>query len=204
MPQLDTKQRATIAFLNAEGKSARFIAQKLNCSTSTVSRWSKRACCIERKRRQVHKVLLSPNAAERAEELLRANHSGGASAVASKLYEEGLVASVPSRNTVIRAAKKVAAASGQPLKYSRGLPKKGLTQATKDKRISFCEENQSTQWDMVMFTDRKKFAFKYPGTKVFAGRWFNSSGEGDEGAFRPNHPQVYNVYGGITASTRTL
>jgi hypothetical protein len=50
-----------------------------------------------------------------------------------------------------------------------------------------------------MFTDRKKFAFRYPGTKHKSQRWIKRSKGGKHGnkCFKPNNPQSVNLYMGI-------
>jgi len=47
-----------------------------------------------------------------------------------------------------------------------------------------------------MFTDRKKFAFYYPGFKVHAVSWV-PSGQEREGS-KVNHAPVVNIYAGLT------
>ena len=47
-----------------------------------------------------------------------------------------------------------------------------------------------------MFTDRKKFAFFYPGQKVNKGQWLQKGQQRE--CFRVNKPNVVNVYAGIT------
>ena len=34
-----------------------------------------------------------------------------------------------------------------------------------------------TNWRLVLFTDRKRFSFKYPGVKVDTGKWLKGSEE---------------------------
>lgn len=50
-----------------------------------------------------------------------------------------------------------------------------------------------------MFTDRKKFHFSYPGSKVQPVRWvLGDSKRCEEGVFQPTHPQCLNIYAGIS------
>ena len=58
----------------------------------------------------------------------------------------------------------------------------------------------STDWGSVMFTDRKKFAFRYPGTKHKSKRWIRKSKGGRKGnkCFKPTNPRRVNLCMGIT------
>jgi hypothetical protein len=141
---------------------------------------------------------LDDSAAKRAEQLLRSDEVGGARLAAVQLFREGLVAKPPSRQTLVRAAKRVAKEAHDRLVYIRSAPKKRLTEATKMKRVAFCRANSNRVWGRVMFTDRSKFHFRYPGSKVRRGRWKMRSEKDSDEVYTPNHPQCYNVYGGIT------
>jgi hypothetical protein len=65
--------------------------------------------------------------------------------------------------------------------------------------VEFARNNRKRDWSNVMFTDRKKFYFKYPGESVKAVRWEMVGKERRVGeVWRPNNPDAFNVYGGIT------
>jgi hypothetical protein len=64
------------------------------------------------------------------------------------------------------------------------------------KRLDFSQRHLTKAWRHVMFTDRKKFAFYYPGFKVHAVSWV-ASGQEREGC-KVNHAPVVNVYAGLT------
>lgn len=66
------------------------------------------------------------------------------------------------KSTVIRAAKEAARKEGCELKPDNHPPPKALTKATKNKRLQFAKKNATTTWSHVMFTDRKRFYFRYP------------------------------------------
>lgn len=53
-----------------------------------------------------------------------------------------------------------------------------------------------TNWANVMFTDRKKWFFRYLGTKHKSTRWRKKS-QGRSKCFQPNNPQRVNLYMGI-------
>lgn len=206
MPQLTRGRREDIARLRAQGASIADIARTVGCSRPTVRRWMDRAGVrhgAERKARSVKRLVVGEEAASRALQLLKSGDQGGARFVASKLKQEGLVVRAPSRKTVVRAAKQAAIAAGHPIDYRRGRPKPGLSQANKNRRLDFCQANMNRDWRKVMFTDRCKFCFRYPHTRVRRGRWVAKGERDDTGVYTPTHPQVYNVYGGITVHGTT-
>lgn len=75
-----------------------------------------------------------------------------------------------------------------------------LSKATKEKRLEFAKGHLNFNWAPVMFTDRKKFAFRYPGTKHKSKRWIRKSKGGKKGnkCWQPNNPLRVNLYMGIT------
>lgn len=201
MGQLTAEQRATIAYLHKTGKSVAHIQREVGCARATVSRWvkaSEEGRGPVRKRRNVRTLIFDHATAVRAAQLLKSQEEGGSKYVARQLFKEGRVVRVPSRQTVTRAAKKASKETGDPVGYVRGRPKKGLTQANKNARVAFCRANLKRSWRNVMFTDRCRFHFTFPGTKVMPGRWVSRSEKDEVGVFKPNRPQCYNVYGGIT------
>lgn len=126
---------------------------------------------------------------------------GTADLAAAELHKQGLTrGSKPvHRTTLIRAAVAQSVADGDKLEVAEGEPSKELTADTKQKRLNFCKANLSTNWGHVMFTDRKKFAFRYPGSKHLSKRWIRKSNGGKNGnkCFQPNNPQRVNIYMGI-------
>ncbi len=68
-----------------------------------------------------------------------------------------------------------------------------------DKRLKFAEKNRRRDWTHVMFSDRKRFHFRYPGQSVSAARWeMEGAEQGGGEVWSPNNPNSFNVYGGIT------
>ena len=59
--------------------------------------------------------------------------------------------------------------------------------------------NKRRTWGHVVFTDRKKFLFQCPGSKVKPVHW-DVPGKSTSGGqvYQPNHPQCVNVYAGIS------
>ena len=146
--------------------------------------------------------LISTAAARAAVELLAdSDNYGTAQVVAAELHQRGLTPGNKPvhKTTLIRAAVAQATTDGDPLEVASGEPEKELTAATKQKRMEFCQANLSTNWAQIMFTDRKKFAFRYPGTKHRGKQWIKKSKGGKKGkrCFKPNNPQRVNLYMGI-------
>jgi DDE superfamily endonuclease len=59
-----------------------------------------------------------------------------------------------------------------------------------------CKANATRQWDEVMFTDRKKFLLRYPGSCVKHVVWVEKGQQ--RKAFQASRPMAVNVYLGIT------
>jgi molybdenum-dependent DNA-binding transcriptional regulator ModE len=134
-----------------------------------------------------------------AYELLSQHTARGA---AIQLFKDGRVSRVLHITSVIRAARRHAASLGTPLRYRTGPPEKELSKATKAKRIAFAKANERQNWRLVLFTDRKKFAFKYPGVKVGPGKWLKGSERHQ--ACEVNHAGTVNIYAGLSPYGMTL
>lgn len=141
---------------------------------------------------------MPPAACQRAVDLLLSGEVGGSEHVARKIYEEGLTNGKVASHTVVRNVKRWTADHGDQLICLRGRPRKVMTQQTRASRLSFADENLRRNWKHVMITDRCRFYFRYPDSRVRRVRWCLRSQKHAEGVFRPNKPTCYNVYGGIT------
>lgn len=155
---------------------------------------------LESKRGTGRRRALSQEAAKRASDLLDEGGEGGACQVAKQLVTEGLASKVVHKSTLIRAARKAAILEGCRMVATKGPPPKGFTKATKLKRLQFAQDNLKSSWSHVMFTDRKKFYFRYPGSSVRPCRWqkLGPNRTRRHEIYQPNHPQCLNVYGGIS------
>jgi hypothetical protein len=142
------------------------------------------------------KRVLDTAAAEKAEELLLDGSWSGANAVGRELHRLGLASRPVHGNTVIRAARAVAASHGRAIVAYRGKPAKQLSPNTRAKRLAFARSHQKTNWRMVVFSDRKKFLFSYPGTSVKSVVW-GIKGSRPE-AKVASHPLAFNVYAALT------
>jgi hypothetical protein len=107
------------------------------------------------------------------------------------LHERGLIDRVVHRTTLAKAAKAAAAAAGIRLRVERGRPKRALLQANMADRVAFAEDNKTREWRHVMFTDRKRFYFRYPGCKVRGVRW--SLAGKPQAAITVNKPKCVNL-----------
>jgi hypothetical protein len=141
-------------------------------------------------------------AKRRAHHMLLSGEHKGADGVAKQLFSEGLTPKVVSNSTLIRGAKGYGREIGKPIKCLRGKPAKRLTLDTKHKRLSFAMSNQNTNWSLVMFTDRKKFNFSYPGCKVKPTEWVLEGTQRQATAV--NHPLSFNLYAGLTKHGMTI
>lgn len=201
MPRLTESERLRIVHLSAEGFSTRSIAAKVGCSIKSVRFWVNRyrssgsAKSIPASGRP---LLLRTGARRRAVKLLEEGVDGGARFVARKLLAEGLTEELVSPGTVLRSAKAQAKEDGDELICRRGRPPKLISDVNRANRVSFALANRSRAWSSLMFTDRCKFAHRYPGAVVRSVRWLRRSKKHQDGAPRPSKPSVYNVYGGVT------
>jgi molybdenum-dependent DNA-binding transcriptional regulator ModE len=193
------QQRLGIIVAYMQHKSIRRAARALGMSHSVVLRWVtiwKQTGSVETKRRGFKPAAMNARAARAATRMLLSGGFSGAGDVARALCQKGITQKQVHRTTVTRAAKKQAVLDGAPIQAVRGKPAKRLTADTRQKRLCFAAANQATKWQEVMFTDRKKFLFSYPGAKVTRVEWLKKGQKRE--ALAVNHPQVLNLYMGIT------
>jgi hypothetical protein len=151
------------------------------------------------KRKSASKRVLSGAGERAALSHLSSGECSSAQQVGQRLKQEGFTNRVLHKSTIIRAARRAAAAIGKKLWVQRGRPPKGMTKATKQKRLEFANAHINTNFSTWLFTDRKKFHFRYPGYVVQRVTWILGSAYSScQGVVQPNRPQVLNVYGGIT------
>jgi hypothetical protein len=191
-----------------ETKSIPATAAKCHCTPRVAKRWVTRfdaTNSVDTAVKTGRKPKISIKLASKILELLLQGKYGGATGVARFLRDKGYLSTVVSKSTIIRHARMAARRANDQLLIRRGLPKKGLTEATKKKRLLFAKSNLKTCWDMVMFSDRKRFYHRFPGSKVEFTRYYLKSQklEEEEGIFQPTNPNCLNVYVGITRSGPT-
>lgn len=198
MANLPVGRRWRIVFLAENGMTPQAIADKLNINIKTIDLWIaryKQTGDVLPQKPSGRRPIMSNAATERAVELLQSDEYGGSKFVARQLWAEKLTPKLLSASTVRRSATRVTAEERDPLVCMRGRPVKALTADTRRKRVMFAKANLHTDWNRVMITDRCKFAFRYPGSKVQQTRWRRRSLKHEDACYKPNKPAVVNVYG---------
>lgn len=178
------------------------VAKNLNMRYGTCHDWIKRYKAtggVDAIPGTGRKPALSEEAATHALELLLSNEHAGAEEVALKLVTDKKSNVLVHRTTLKKAASQQALKTrGKKLKVVKGKPKvKFLKGKTVKERLDYCKAMRGSKacWGNVLFTDRCKFAHKYPGCKVHPQQYLL---EGDiRAATMVNHPNVYNLYAGI-------
>jgi hypothetical protein len=85
----------------------------------------------------------------------------------------------------------------KPIHAVRGEPERELSTGTKAKRMQFATATLGkVNWAKVMFTDRKKFLFKYPGSQKKSCYWVEQGQK--PRVNKVTNPMAVNVYAGIT------
>ncbi len=201
MARLTDAERLRIVHLAQEKQTVASIAKKVHCSEKSVRFWIHNFPIRGSTKSVAAKGrphVLDTAAKKRAVQLLLEGKTGGARFVAQQLFREGLTERLVSPGTVLRGAKLQAREDGDELICRRGRPPKKLSETNREQRVTFAVANKSRCWAHVMFTDRCKFHFRYPGTSVRTSRWLRKSKKHEDGAFTAAHASVYNVYGGVT------
>lgn len=203
MKHLTDQERLRIVLEFEKGRSMGDLAKALKHCPKTLRRWINRykaTGVLQCAKPSGRKTKLSASAADAAKDLLVKGQPGGARAVARQLVQLGLTPAIVHKTTIIRHAKAAAARDGTSLEVQRGKPRQGLTKASRTKRLDFAVDNKGRQWKVVMFTDRKKFYLRYPGSKVTAQRWVEKGSQESmsTAVYQPTHPVAVNIYAGIT------
>jgi transposase len=199
MVRLSIMDRSKIVMLYEQTLKYSLVAKRLGHTIRTVKRWVTRyqaSNTVISKKPPGRPRLLSEAAAKHAVELLLSDKHSGCHSVASELHKHGLTKVEVHRVTLSRNAKAHARQAGAPIAPVTGLPKKQLTSDTKKKRLSYCQAMQGKSWGNIMFTDRKKFLFRFPGCKVKRVQWVKQGEK--RTANMVNHPMCLNVYAGLT------
>lgn len=123
------------------------------------------------------------------------------SSAARELQQQHLTPSSIHPTTISKAISRLRKQGIDVPHYVSGKPKKALDSGTREKRLQFAKTNQHTDWSSVLFTDRKRFAFRYPGEKVCAGQWVLPGQERE--AHMVNHASTYNLYCGMCVAGTT-
>jgi transposase len=179
--------------------SVRAVSTSLGVNRATVKKWIARHASsggVKREKPTGRPPMLDSAARAAAFKMLVGREGYTPTAVAKALHDQGLSPTKVSRHTVVRGAKAAGKASGQPMHHIKGLPKKALTANTRQARLQWAQKYCNTNWKGVMFTDRKRFEFRYPGVKVNKGKWVVRGQKHEE--YKVNHAQGVNLYAGFT------
>lgn len=198
---LDDTKWAIVHLMRA-GNTVSYTADTFRVSRNTVTKWWHRYIAtnsVSRKPGSGRKRLIDLSTEDRVLNIITDSDSPSADQASKQLCAEGVLPHPVHRSTVIRAARRAANRSGEKLWVQRGKPPKAMTAATREKRLKFARANLDTNFSHILFTDRKKFHFRYPGSKVKPSRWVKGPAITSPAAvYQPNKPQCLNVYCGIT------
>jgi transposase len=172
-------ERIKYQLINACDQCQNFsdVARRFKVDRRTVRLWVQRyketsdVCARPRSGRPTS---LNGSGALEAKELLTSGKLSSAKDVANKLLRLGVSrgAAAIQASTVIVHARAAAKATGKPIQFTRKFPTKRLTPRTQQPCLAFCKANKDTTWPNVMFSDRSKHHFWYPGEVVHtSGRW---------------------------------
>jgi transposase len=199
---LSDEQKWGIIHKMRAGLTQKAVADSLGINRNVASKYWKRyndTGGVARQPGSGRKAIVTRDAEDRAMELVTGSDSLSAEIAGQQLHAEGVLPRAVHRTTIIRAAHRAAKRTGEKLWVQRGKPPKAMTAATKKKRLAFALANLQTDWSHVLFTDRKKFHFRYPGSKVKPCRWVRGPAKNCKAtAYQPNKPQCLNIYVGIT------
>jgi hypothetical protein len=177
------------------------VAEMHGVSRNTVRHWwgvYESTGGVQKKTGSGRKRCLSDAAVDTVTTMLESGNFTGTTHVALEAHKAGLAFGdkPPHRTTIARRVKARAKALGKPIHAVRGQPEKELTTQMKSKRLLFCEKNKSTCWATTMFTDRKRFLFRYPGCPVRRYAWVRKGKK--RVARKVSKAMSVNVYAGIT------
>jgi transposase len=199
---LSDEQKWGIIHTIKAGHTQKGVADSFGISRNVVGKYWKRYNAtggVARQPGSGRKPIVNRDVEHKAMELVTGSDSLSADNAGKQLHAEGELLRAVHRTTIIRAAHRAAKRTGEKLWVQRSKPPKAMTTATKEKRLAFALANLQTDWSHVMFTDRKKFHFRYPGSKVKPCRWVRGPAKNCKAtAYQPSRPQCLNIYAGIT------
>lgn len=177
------------------------IARKFNVTCQSVRRWVSRRYepnGAEERPGRGRKPALDKASARAAYKMLKSRKYNGAAHVAHELHtrKPNSTKKPVTKATLIKHAKAYAISVGDEIVCDRRKPLQQLDAACMRARVQFSKSENKRDWGNVMFTDRKRFYFMYPGSHVRASVW-HSKGQ-RQTAYRPSAPQCLNLYCGIT------
>lgn len=196
---LPMRKRIEIIFHHGQGWSIRAIAQKVGAGSTAVSHWIKdyeEGGDLCEKPRSGRPPTYTLAHAKYARTLLLKPGFGGLAHAARALQGVGKATAVMSKSTLLRLLKEGEKRGWKRIVPDISKPSAALTEAQKATRVQFAKDNLARSWDNVMFTDRKRFYFRYPGCCVNSTQWRVVGTK--LVAHRVSRPYCANVYLGIT------
>jgi len=195
------ESRYKIVYEYARCKNISQVARKLDLDYRTVRKWvlrHKETAGVRPLKSSGRKCAITGLVAQQTMDMLLSGKYSGAQEVAEELHKQGLTKTPTPvhRTTVARHAKAAGKAAGAPIKAMQRPPQKQLSTANMAKRLKFCKANLGRHWGNVMFTDRKKFHFYYPGVRIHKVSWVRVGEQ--RPAPKVNHAMCVNLYAGIT------
>jgi hypothetical protein len=142
-------------------------------------------------------VELGPDVGDEALRLVRTRRFVGAPGVAHELHRLGVTAKVYSGPAVLQAIKAAAKRAGVKLYFWRGRIWEALSGPHTGARLGFALEHRNTNFDRVVFSDRKKFGWRHPGTSVPPCCWL-AQGETISARAQSGSRKGVNVYCALT------
>ena len=115
--------------------------------------------------------------------------------VAEELHVSGETPRVLNNTIICRNAKQLSKDMGSPIRAVRGIPQRELDKTTTKKREDYCRAYINQDWRSVMFTDCKRFLFKYVRSRMTRVTWVERGQR--RSAKCVNHPQGLNIYLGL-------
>lgn len=168
-------QRVQIVYLfGQKDQTPQTIAETVGVSVNCVNHWVKNAReggDLSERRRSGRPREYSLQTAKLARAMLLREGFGGLAQAARALHRAGKTTRLMSRSTLLRLLREGECRGWRPIVPDRSRPTAALKQTTKQARLRFARENLSRDWDNVMFTDRKRFYFRYPGCHVDTVQW---------------------------------
>jgi transposase len=198
MRPLSTHGRHRIVATFEQLKSRKATARKLQVTVKTVKRWvgrAKASADLEARRQTGRPRALSDPALSWALRVLTTENLS-LPQLACRLHSGGYTTRRLHRTTVGRWLKQHAKSQGKRLRALTGKPKAALSQSNKQARVDFARANLNRDWGQVIFTDRKRFLLRRPGSSVGPVTW--TVGDRERTASQVSNPVAVNVYAGIT------
>lgn len=196
---LTMRQKICIIYYHGRGLSYAEIGKMVDASKSAVKHWVddfNAGGDLSEKPKPGRRPTYNLSHANDARTRLIMPGFGGLAHAARALHKDHKTPTVMSKSTLHRLLQQGVKLGWKPIVPDRSRPSTALTQTQKQARLQFANDNLSRNWDNVMFTDRKRFYFRYPGCCVNTVQWRVVGTK--VVARRVSRPYCANVYLGIT------